>query len=87
MFVGAVSDNFNERIDQKIFHAEIVVDSKAVEAEEKAYEQIPIMTDVPTKEQMDIAIQRNYDKVKEDVRTIVMKEKIRLMQEEADQQQ
>ena len=87
MFVGAVSDNFNERIDQKIFHAEIVVDSKAVEAEEKAYEQIPIMTDVPTKEQMDIAIQKNYDKVKEDVRTIVMKEKIRLMQEEADQQQ
>ena len=27
MFVGAVSDNFDERIDQKIFHAEIVVDS------------------------------------------------------------
>ena len=25
MFVGAVSDNFDERIDQKIFHAEIVV--------------------------------------------------------------
>ena len=26
MFVGSVSDNFNERIEQKIFHAEIVVD-------------------------------------------------------------
>lgn len=24
MFVGAVADNFNERIDQKIFHCEIV---------------------------------------------------------------
>ena len=37
MFVGAVSDNFDERIDQKIFHAEIVVDTKAVAREEKAH--------------------------------------------------
>ena len=28
IFVGAVSDNIDQRIDQKIFHAEIVVDSK-----------------------------------------------------------
>jgi hypothetical protein len=26
MFVGAVSDNFDERIEQKISHAKIVVD-------------------------------------------------------------
>ena len=26
MFVGAVADNFDERIEQKIFHCEIVVD-------------------------------------------------------------
>ena len=37
MFVGAVSDNFEERIDQKIFHAEIVVDNDKVAAETKAY--------------------------------------------------
>ncbi len=37
IFVGAVSDNFDERIDQKIFHAEIVVDSVKVSAEMKAY--------------------------------------------------
>ena len=37
MFVGAVSDNFDERIDQKIFHAEIVVDSVKVSAEMKTY--------------------------------------------------
>ncbi len=30
VFVGAVSDNFDERIEQKIFHAEIVVDNKKV---------------------------------------------------------
>ena len=41
MFVGAVSDNFDECIDQKIFHAEIVVDSAKVSAEMKQYQSIP----------------------------------------------
>lgn len=41
MFVGAVSDNFDERINQKIFHAEIVVDSAKVPAEMKQYRSIP----------------------------------------------
>ena len=36
MFIGAVSDNFDERIDQKIFHAQIVVDNAKVAAETKA---------------------------------------------------
>lgn len=85
MFVGAVSDNFDERIDQKIFHAEIVVDTKAVAQEEKAYKPIPVLTDIPTKEAMEIAIQDNYDRVKQDVRDIVMKEKARLAQEETRQ--
>ena len=82
MFVGAVSDNFNERIEQKIFHAEIVVDSNAVERETKAYKEIPILTNIPTKEAMQIAIQANYDQVKDDVRFIVLKEKARLAMEE-----
>lgn len=41
MFVGLVSDNFDERIEQKIFHAEIVVDNETVAAETKAYQKIP----------------------------------------------
>ena len=45
MFVGSVSDNFNERIEQKIFHAEIVVDNAKVAAETKAYRPIPVITD------------------------------------------
>ena len=36
MFEGAVSDNFDERIEQKIFHAEIVVDSTNVSAENES---------------------------------------------------
>ena len=43
MFVGAISDNFGERIDQKIFHAEIVVDSDKVSAETSKYQPIPII--------------------------------------------
>ena len=39
LFVGSVSDNFDERIEQKIFHAEIVVDNEKVAAESKAYQQ------------------------------------------------
>ena len=41
MFIGAVSDNFDERIEQKIFHSEIAVDNEKVAAETKAYQKIP----------------------------------------------
>ena len=44
-FVGAVADNFDEKIEQKIFHAEIVVDHVKISAEEKAYRKIPIIND------------------------------------------
>ncbi len=75
MFVGAVSDNFDERIDQKIFHAEIVVDNKKVAAEASEYKPIPLITDfkddTPDKSRMKAAIQRNYDNVKQDVKDIV----------------
>ena len=78
MFVGAVSDNFDERIDQKIFHAEIVVDNKAVAAETAAYEPIPVLTPFPDEDMMKAVIQANYDKIKEDVREIVRSEKARI---------
>ena len=78
MFVGAVSDNFDERIRQKIFHAEIVVDNKRVAEETAAYKPIPLITDfkddTPDKSIMKAAIQRNYDKIKHDVKTIVKTE-------------
>jgi hypothetical protein len=43
--VGSVSDDFDERIEQKIFHAEIVVDNAAVARETKAYKKIPEIVD------------------------------------------
>ena len=78
MFVGSVSDNIDQRIDQKIFHAEIVVDSKKVKAEETRYLPIPILTDfkddTEDKSQMKYVIQKNYERVKKDVRDLVNRE-------------
>lgn len=39
IFVGAVTDNFDECIEQKIFHCEIVVDNERVTVETKAYKK------------------------------------------------
>jgi hypothetical protein len=77
MFVGAVSDNFGEKIDQKIFHCEIVVDNEKVAAETKAYEKIPVIRDFLDADGNDIhmqQIQRNYDKIKADVIEIIQDE-------------
>jgi len=81
MFVGAVCDNFDERIEQKIFHAEIVVDNTTVAAETKAYKQIPVIhefLDENGNDCMDEAIKSNYDKIKADVRRIVAIELARI---------
>lgn len=77
MFVGSVSDNFTERIEQKIFHCEIVVDSEKVKREESAYKKIPIITDFTDSDgndRMKEQIKENYDRIKADVKQIVANE-------------
>ena len=74
MFVGAVSDNFDERIDQKIFHAEIVVDSAKVSAEMKAYQPIPVIVEFKNEDGSDNlkeTIEANYRKVKQEIFSLV----------------
>ena len=74
MFVGAVSDNFNERIDQKIFHAEIVVDSAKVSAEMKAYHPIPIIAEFTNEDGSDNlkeTIEANYKRVRQEILSLV----------------
>ena len=74
MFVGAVSDNFDERIDQKIFHAEIVVDSAKVSAEMKAYQPIPVIVDFTNEvgsDNLKETIEANYRKVKREILSLV----------------
>ena len=84
-FVGSVSDNFNERIEQKIFHAEIVVDNEKVAAETKAYKHIPIITDFTDengKDCMREMIYSNYNRIKEEVKQIVKDELTRIANDE-----
>ena len=74
MFVGAVSDNFDERIDQKIFHAEIVVDSTKISAEMKTYQPIPMIADFKNKDGSDSlkeTIETNYKRVKREVMSLI----------------
>ena len=81
MFVGAVSDNFDERIEQKIFHAEIVVDSAKVSAEMKAYKTIPVIAEFTDKDGNDIlreTIDSNYRKVKQEIIALVESETERI---------
>ena len=81
MFVGAVSDNFDERIDQKIFHAEIVVDVAKVSAETKAYQPIPIIANFTNENGSDSlreTIEANYRQVKQEVLSLVDSETARI---------
>ena len=80
-FVGAVSDNIGEKISQKIFHAEIVVDHDKVGVEERAYMRIPVINEFRDKDGNDVMaqqIQRNYDRIKADAQAIVNDEMERI---------
>lgn len=81
MFVGSVSDNFKERIEQKIFHAEIVVDNDKVAAETKAYQKIPQILSFTHENGVDCmkqSIENNYRQIKLDIVHIVGSEMERI---------
>ena len=77
MFVGAVADNFDERIEQKIFHCEIVVDNEKVKAETARYKKIPQITDFTDEngtDHMKQVVQENYERIKAEAGRIVAEE-------------
>ena len=81
MFVGAVTDNFGETIDQKIFHAQIVVDNDAVQKETAAYQpisEISSFLDAEGNDTMEQQIQANYRQIKQDIVELVDNELIRI---------
>ena len=81
MFVGAVADNFDERIEQKIFHCEIVVDNEKVKQETARYVKLPQIIDFTDKDgndRMQEEIQANYDRIRQEVRQIVEDEITRI---------
>ncbi|WP_312822741.1 conjugal transfer protein MobC [Epilithonimonas sp.] len=80
-FVGAVSDNFDERIEQKIFHSEIVVDSAKLSSEEKSYQKIPDIAsfiDDNGTDTMKQDIENNYRQTKKDILNIIENEMERI---------
>ena len=81
IFVGAISDNFNEHIEQKIFHAEIIVDNAQVSLETKAYKKIPQIlsfTNESGEDYMKDEIDHNYRQIKLDILNLVESEMERI---------
>jgi DNA-binding GntR family transcriptional regulator len=81
MFVGSILDNFDERIEQRIFHAEIVVDNEKVSAETKTYQKIPQIlsfVDENGTDNMKQEIESNYRRIKSDIVHIVESEMERI---------
>ena len=77
MFVGAVADNFDEPIPQKIFHAEIVIDNEKVKAETVAYVPIPDISSFIGEDgidHMEEIVRENYYRVKSEIAEIIDKE-------------
>lgn len=85
MFVGAIADNFDERIEQKIFHCEIVVDNERVAVETKEYKKIPVITNFVDEngvDRMKEMIKENYDRIKAEAKQIVVEELERIRNDE-----
>ncbi len=73
-FVGLVADTPQQRIENKAFHCNVKADFKAINEEEKAYKEIPVVR------QIDQAmVQRNYLQIKKDVQDIVNSEIQRML--------
>lgn len=65
-FVGMVADTPQQRIKNKAFHCEIETDFDAVEAEERRFNELPVIRQVN-----DEMVQRNFERIKQDVANIV----------------
>jgi hypothetical protein len=84
-FVGAVADNIDEQISQKVFHAEIKVDAQAIRAEESTYVDIPVITnftDSTGKNRMEEIIRQNCIQIKEDIELLCARELERIRSNE-----
>lgn len=82
-FVGSIADNSGEEEnDQKVFHARILVDVKAIDAEVKAYQPIPDITSfinpATGKDEADEMIKANFNQVKLDVKDLCQRELARI---------
>ncbi|WP_130855603.1 conjugal transfer protein MobC [Olivibacter jilunii] len=77
-FVGMVADTPDQPIELKAFHCQIINDWDAINAEEKAYKEIPVIRQVDHK-----MVQDNFDQIKRDVQYIVQSEIERMLRDPA----
>src|SRR5258708_153076 len=68
-FVGAVADDPKQRIPQKTFHCEIINDFEAIQREEAAYEQLPVIRTASVE-----TIQENFFQIKKEIRNLIDRE-------------
>lgn len=74
-FVGAVADNFGETIEQKIFHAEIVVAKEMMDelAKPKPIPMIPALAHL-TDQEVKTILSDNFLQIKTDIRELIVEE-------------
>lgn len=65
-FVGTVSDDPDQKIDLKVFHAEILNDHAAIRKEEENYKPIPAIRKISHYD-----IEQNYFRIKRDIQQII----------------
>ena len=68
-FVGMVADNPDQKIELKMFHAEIVNDHAAIKAEEGGYVPLPKIREVSQED-----VEENYKKIREDIQELITRE-------------
>ncbi|GHV51838.1 hypothetical protein FACS1894181_14280 [Bacteroidia bacterium] len=81
MFAGSVADNIEEKIEQKIFHCQIMIDNAKVARKIKAYKPLPVITpflDEAGNDCMQQQVQHNYNRIKSEVKQIIEEEKTRI---------
>jgi DNA-binding transcriptional regulator YbjK len=75
-FVGLVTDNPDEKIKLKMFHAEIINDADKLNKEVSQYKEIPVVSNVTRQQVLD-----NYYQVKMEVKKLITQEVERLKAE------
>lgn len=68
-FVGMVADNPDQKIELKMFHAEIVNDHEAIMAEEVGYLPLPKVRQVDER-----TVMLNYEQIKKDIKDLIFRE-------------
>lgn len=81
-FVGMVADNPDQKIELKMFHAEIVNDHEAIKLEEQKYVPLPGVRKVSEEE-----IAENYKKIKADIQGLISAELAKLSPAEPENKQ